>query len=763
MSREIFHRLRSEPLSRRWQTVPLFALSERVIFRNNNRFHAIRRDCCRWYKSAAIVKVNGSVVVRIPAHAASSHPPSTLGAPNSPESVNLGIFDGEVTHAEINEAIAGSDKAILFGQQTRLPFFPDDRRLSKIHSGDPLALFLWKVLNKLPQNLREALIYGPISLTLVRDDTLLCFRDYRHHQAVHIGRRRRTIYLPELLLHRAEEMGYDYWAIAEGVIYASWMLLDYLLLAGVLKSYGEAAETSGTSFRLSEPYVRAYARKHNRHRRHHPEKVKSEVEQFVDGYRSALIRVENVKTLSDEPFQMARELFDPELEQRWARDKMERIADIFNYPHMFLFDRDIIHGAALELASRRRQNTAAETFADVLHDYRDALRFDPSPLMTTFCQGVVPKPRAIFIIEVVGLGLEGLSGFFEAYRAGEQDVVDLVHPLWMYLCSLSSDPAGVFARVGRCRALGRQKVDGSLDRAVVGILIRLDKSHRYKKLAVGALATGEAAREELLQVVGLHRLRDGDEWATFRMKKQAIVECACNLLDRLEASDGADAAAVERLLTQRLKLHEDEQIMQLLSDNPHRLTSDPSGVLMYVRTYKRTLAEFGPADPDTNFLLASILIRLDRCDRYQQLSKQLITLGPPAISALNEVLEQFPERDEKRAAILEKAREMLGHILLERQLRATAQEKARASEAAGARADAGQVAAGGNGGARDNGSNGSDTDPSAATQLEAFVPLTGELDSAESGSGGDGARVARGRKNADGNGDGDPNRQSNSN
>ncbi len=211
--------------------------------------------------------------------------------------------------------------------------------------------------------------------------------------------------------------------------------------------------------------------------------------------------------------------------------------------------------------------------------------------------------------------------------------------------------------------------------------------------------------------------------------------------------------------------------MQLLSDNPHRLTSDPSGVLMYVRTYKRTLAEFGPADPDTNFLLASILIRLDRCDRYQQLSKQLITLGPPAISALNEVLEQFPERDEKRAAILEKAREMLGHILLERQLRATAQEKARASEAAAvarqkaarARADAGQVAAGGNGGAPDNGSNGSDTDPSAATQLEAFVPLTGELDSAESGSGGDGARFARGRKNADGNGDGDPNRQSNSN
>ena len=685
--------------------------------------------------------MNGSVVVRISSQAPSSRQPSTPEAPDSHEFANLGIFDGDVSHAEINRAIAGAHKSVLFGQQTRLPFFPDDRHLSKIHSGDPLVLFFWKVLNKLPQNLREALIYGPISLTLVRDDTLLCFRDYRHHQAVHIGRRRHTIYLPELLLHQAEEKGYDYWAIAEGVIYASWMLLDYLLLADVLKSYSEAVESSGTNFRLSEPYVRAYTRKHNRHRRRHPEKVKSEVEQFVEGYRSTLIRVESVKTRSDEPFKMARELFDPELEQRWARDKMERIADIFDYPQMFLFDRDIIHGAALDLASRRRQNIAAETFADVLHDYRDALRFDPSPLMTTFCQGIVPKPRAIFIIEVVRLGLAGLTGFFEAYRAGEPDVVDLVHPLWMYLCSLSSDPAGVFARVGRCRALGRQKVDGGLDRAVVGILIRLDKSPRYRQLAAGALATGEAAREELLQVVGLHRLRDEDEWATFRMKKQAIVECACNLLDRLEASDGADAAAVEQLLAQRRKLHEDEEIAQLLSDNPHRLTSDPSGVLMYVRTYKRTMTEFGPADPDTNFLLASILIRLDRCDRYQQLCKQLITLGPPAVSALNGVLEQFPERDEKRGAILEKAREMLGHILLERQWRATAQEKARASEAAASGADAGQVAAGGNGGAgHDNRANGSDTDTAAVSTSEAFVPLSRELDSADSGG-------------ADGNGD----------
>jgi hypothetical protein len=140
--------------------------------------------------------------------------------------VNLGLFDGEVSHARINTAVAKGDKSVLFGEQTRLPYFPDDEPLPKLHAGDPLVLLFWKVLRKVPENLRTALIEAPLSLTLVRDDTLLHFENYRCHQALHIGCRRRTIYLPEILLHAAEDRGYDYWAIAEGVIYAGWMIMD---------------------------------------------------------------------------------------------------------------------------------------------------------------------------------------------------------------------------------------------------------------------------------------------------------------------------------------------------------------------------------------------------------------------------------------------------------------------------------------------------------------------------------------------------------
>jgi hypothetical protein len=621
----------------------------------------------------------------------------------TPEEINLGILDGVVSHTDINRSIAASDSVILFGEQTRLPHFPEDRRLARLHAADPLVLFFWRVLKKVPEFLRNALVDGPLSITLIRGDSLLHFRDVRCHQAVHIGRRRQTIYLPEVLLHQAEEMGYNHWSIAEGVIYASWMLFDYLLLADVLTAYGErsrlgavAASSStrenGSSLRLSEPLLRHLVVAHNRHRRVHPDTAKSETEEFIEGYRHDLIRVQRVNTWTREPWEIARDVFRPELERRWAQSKMERIADIFEYPRMFLFDRDIIHGAALDLARRQGQSIEPASFGDALHDYRDSLRFDPHPLMTEFCQGIVPKPRAIFLTTLVELGAAGLRGFFFAYRDNVAEAHDLIHALWSYLVSLTSDPAGVYSRVGKCRALCRPpgaKIAGGraepasdnigpadgLDRELAGILVRLDLCPGYLQKSQEVVALGDSGRQELLDVIAQHGLVDTDEWATFKIKKQAIVSCACALLDQIDGEgQGRDSVAH---LGDRRRLHEDETIVRLLADHPHRQTSDPSGVLMYTRSYARTLAAFGSSDPDANFQLASVLVRLDLSDRYEELLARIPSLGPPAVSALYEVLDQISERDERRRPILLRARQLLGSILLEKQLRSKARQHAR--------------------------------------------------------------------------------------
>jgi hypothetical protein len=616
----------------------------------------------------------------------------------SQHDVNLGIMDGEVSHEAINRSLAAADRAILFGEQTRLPHFPEDHRLTRLHAADPAVLFFWRVLKKVPPHVREALIDGPISITLVRGDSLLHFDNVRCHQAVHIGRRRRTIYLPERLLEEAEERGYNHWSIAEGVIFAAWMLLDYLLLADVLTDFGDRRRRTGgngraSGLRLAEPLLRRLVTDHNRHRRAHPEAARSEVEEFVQGYRSALIRVQEVNAWTREPWEIARELFDPALETRWARSKMERVADLYEFPRMFLFDRDIIHGAARDLARSKGQSLEPASFADALHDYRDARRFDPKPLMTEFGRGIVPKPRAQFLTTVLDLGVEGLRGFFQAYRDGVDEAHDLIHALWSHLVSLSSDPSGVYARVGRCRDLCRPpgaKIAGgraevrqapgatALDRHLAGILVRLDRRPAYRDQARQLLALGDVAREELLEVISRHGLNDTDEWATFKMKKQAIVSCACEVLDEMDG----DRAGVAQL-AERQRVHEEESVRALMRGQPHRLTSDPSAVLMYVRSYVRTLERFGPADPDVNFQLASILVRLDLSDDYDDWLARVPPLGPPAVSALYDVLEQIPERDEKRHTILQRSRQLLGRILLEKQMRSRARQRARTLDVVG--------------------------------------------------------------------------------
>ncbi len=71
-----------------------------------------------------------------------------------------------------------------------------------------------------------------------------------------------------------------------------------------------------------------------------------------------------------------------------------------------------------------------------------------------------------------------------------------------------------------------------------------------------------------------------------------------------------------------------------------------------------TRADFGPSDPDTNAQLANILVRMDLCDEYEELLNRIPSLGPPAVSAMYEVLEQVSERDECRRPILQQAKQL---------------------------------------------------------------------------------------------------------
>ena len=78
------------------------------------------------------------------------------------------------------------------------------------------------------------------------------------------------------------------------------------------------------------------------------------------------------------------------------------------------------------------------------------------------------------------------------------------------------------------------------------------------------------------------------------------------------------------------RVHQEEALVELLDASAHRLTSDSSTVLMYVRTYKRTLLwgarAGGPGYQLHQLPLPSILIRLDLTDDYEELVKKKVPL-----------------------------------------------------------------------------------------------------------------------------------------
>lgn len=207
-------------------------------------------------------------------------------------------------------------------------------------------------------------------------------------------------------------------------------------------------------------------------------------------------------------------------------------------------------------------------------------------------------------------------------------------------------------------------LDEGLDRHLAGLLIRLDGAENYMQLVGEVAGMGAVARGELEDLISVQRLTEEDEWEAFKGRKQTIVARACQALEDL--SDGGE-------VVERTNLYEDEQIQSLISDRPHRLTSDPAGVMMYLRTYKNSLDRFGAGDPDSDFLLASILVRLDLCDEYEELLERVYEIGTPAFTALHNVFDQIPERDLKRREILKQARILWSRLLA----RARSKAKAR--------------------------------------------------------------------------------------
>ena len=153
---------------------------------------------------------------------------------------NSGLREGDVSHGEVNAVIRGAEKTVIFGQQTRLRagiLMKEDERLSRFHAGKDVVRYFYGAIRLIPEYFLDAIFERGISVTMVRDRDLLVYGGPRCHQALHTGRTRKTIYIPEGVLMKAFEAGYHPWAFAEILLHETWKLLDYYLIVELARRY----------------------------------------------------------------------------------------------------------------------------------------------------------------------------------------------------------------------------------------------------------------------------------------------------------------------------------------------------------------------------------------------------------------------------------------------------------------------------------------------------------------------------------------------
>ena len=332
--------------------------------------------------------------------------------------------EGDLTHDEINAALEQAEKTIIFARQNRLRdgvLLPDDK-LPRFHAGHDNVRFFYSAVRQLPEYFLDALLARDISVTLVVGTGMLCFRDVRNWCAVHAGRTRRTIYLPERILEVAHNNGYDYWSIAHILVTQGWKLLDFALLRDMIEAVRQQSMERGITV-VGHAAFRRLLKRFNRHRSTYesptllaqrdksgiPDAPINEAEAFMRQYEprfvytlSSILRsrgaqissmgahvlganaedlLEQIRDLRQQDNDalssdaVAKLLWDDYFETTGAQRQSEHLFEEMGFPDFFLLDRDILHPAARDMAEAAGQQVEPQNMAEARHDYRDSQRF----------------------------------------------------------------------------------------------------------------------------------------------------------------------------------------------------------------------------------------------------------------------------------------------------------------------------------------------------------------------------------------------------
>jgi len=620
---------------------------------------------------------------------------SALGAvPSQDHRPNSGLREGDVSHADVNEALHLAPKTVVFGQQTRLRLglLMEDDSLPRLHAGHDMVKFFYGAIRQIPEVILDGILAAGVSVTLVRQRDLLFFRNVRQHQSFHTGRTRRTIYMPEQVVEEAFKRGYDYWALSEVIIKEAYPLLDYILILELVRHMQVKMRQvllPGISF------IKATLRRYNGHLKDPSERLRAEGRQMLDpkedefgefyGHYAGHFKTWGRDILERDPYDVADEVYDESQERRWAEWKVDLITHTFNYPTYFQLDRDIVHPAAFEQAEKQGLPVEPVTVDDLIHDLGDVARFRVGRQVRT-------EP---FLDQLIDAGAPGILAFARlvaAERAFGNKVVteyyfdgyDTVARFREKLQAFSSDlPPD----------LG---VGATFDSLVTPLVLAQarEQLERYRNLT--DLEGGDwllFVRNFVFQLIGACKpyVDDAEKelmlitpgYYTPSQQAAAWIQVAEALMpEGAEDSENATLVSILRDLRRHPQYHSlfleqarelsaaatlsfgdarrDQvgQLVELIPEPAYRYSSDPQAVRRRVDDLQRLRRD----DPDSQEqfrMLAGIFLRLDRAPNYADLLEHVRRFGEEVRPVLEEIVESIGDRDTRRATIRQATLDLL--------------------------------------------------------------------------------------------------------
>ncbi|MCC7264690.1 MAG: hypothetical protein IT369_19415 [Candidatus Latescibacteria bacterium] len=599
--------------------------------------------------------------------------------------------EGNITHEQVNAAVAAAPKTLLFGSQNRRRqgLQVGDQPLRRLHLAHDQVRFFYSALRQLPEFFFDALLDSRITVTVVMDCDLLCFKDMRNHQAVHIGLARRTIYLPEGILAAVHRNGYDYWSLTQIILAEGWKLLDYALLvalveAGLRRHYTHLTSMGHSAFRhvvkVNNHHRSAYESPllREKQQRSGMQFPINELEEFIELYEKPFLKLLR-PSLKGKPItadELAHQLYDEYQEELWAQRKVVELAEQFQYPSYFLLDRDVVHPLACQRAENAGQDPAPRNIDEARHDLADELRFGrhrdgaverfvqaamrfgaagAEGLLREICAALFITGRidedleervTVLLAARSTRGLIGVQGtlrhglalarcsqvlrFYVAVKTGERRLhledFDWIRALLISLVAAKSGP-GDFTQNMVIDAI--EKVEELF--AQFRVLLAREAGRLLGRTVAGEEVESPALGADIDRLLGvaaaaLSRLIDLPE------------DYQKRVLDHFGSEPRAEAAAAPTVPIEGPMEGpvEDivDQVSRILALLPSRLHAASSGSATAPR---RLLRDFEylrtrfPNDPDQLPLLAMVLVRLDHAENYEQLLEEIRALGSQAL------------------------------------------------------------------------------------------------------------------------------------